>query len=220
LGEFLAKQGRTVLGVRLAGHATQPKDMFRSRWTDWVASVEDGWHLLADCTDRVVIIGLSMGGILALLFASQQPVAGVVALATPHHLPPDPRLQYIKFLSIIKPTMDKGPPDWHNPELEQWHMDYSNYSTRAIAELCDLMAEMRSCLPKVNTPALLIYSRDDQSVRAEEHHLENIYEALGSQDKQAHWVEDSSHVITEDRAKEEVFQKVADFITHTQQEDA
>ncbi len=37
LGEYLAGQGHTVLGVRLAGHATQPEDMIRARWWDWAA---------------------------------------------------------------------------------------------------------------------------------------------------------------------------------------
>ncbi len=95
LGEYLAGQGHTVLGVRLSAHATQPEDMIRSRWWDWVASVEDGWAMLSGCTERIFVIGLSMGGILALLSASYQPVAGVVAMAVPHHLPQDPRLHFI-----------------------------------------------------------------------------------------------------------------------------
>ncbi|HLA87386.1 MAG TPA: hypothetical protein VJL10_05165, partial [Anaerolineales bacterium] len=39
MGEYLNQQGLTCLGIRLAGHATHPEDMRRSRWTDWAASV-------------------------------------------------------------------------------------------------------------------------------------------------------------------------------------
>ena len=46
MGEYLSAQGYPSLGVRLAGHATRPEDMIRSRYTDWMASVEDGYHLL------------------------------------------------------------------------------------------------------------------------------------------------------------------------------
>ena len=42
LGEYLAGKGHSVLGVRLAAHATRPNDMIRARWHDWLASVEDG----------------------------------------------------------------------------------------------------------------------------------------------------------------------------------
>ncbi|GEM_PF-110989 len=71
LGEYLNQQGYTVCGIRLAGHATRPEDMIRSRHTDWLLSVEDGWNLLRSCTDQVFLLGLSMGGILSLVTASR-----------------------------------------------------------------------------------------------------------------------------------------------------
>ena len=46
MGEYLNEHGYTCLGVRLTGHATDPEDMIRSNWTDWTASVEDGYSLL------------------------------------------------------------------------------------------------------------------------------------------------------------------------------
>ena len=60
MGEFLNRQGYTCLAVRLTGHATDPEDMIRSRWTDWAASVEDGYALLRGLTDNIFLIGLSM----------------------------------------------------------------------------------------------------------------------------------------------------------------
>jgi carboxylesterase len=61
MGEYLESQGYTVLGIRLAGHATCLEDMSRMTWQDWATSVEDGYHLLKGCVDRIFIIGLSMG---------------------------------------------------------------------------------------------------------------------------------------------------------------
>src|ERR671918_2213655 len=71
MGEYLNQQDYTCLGVRLAGHATHSEDMIRSRWTDWVASVEDGYHVLCGLTDDIFLIGLSMGGALSLLMSTQ-----------------------------------------------------------------------------------------------------------------------------------------------------
>jgi carboxylesterase len=65
MGEFLNQQGYTCLGIRLTGTCDHPEDMIRSNWTDWTASVEDGYHLLRGVTDRIFLIGLSMGGILS-----------------------------------------------------------------------------------------------------------------------------------------------------------
>jgi len=212
LGEYLREQGHTVLGMRLSGHATQPDDMIRARWWDWLASVEDGWHLLRGCTDQVVVIGLSLGGVLALTFSSEHPVTGVAALATPHHLPKDPRLPFIKPLSIIQPFLPKGPPDWHDPSANIGHVCYPVDPTRAYAEVRDLLAVMRQGLAKIGAPGLLIYSQDDQTVQIDEHHAELIYAELGSRQKELIWLEKSGHVITRDINRGVVFQAVADFV--------
>jgi carboxylesterase len=218
LGEYLASQGHTVLGVRLSAHATQPEDMIRSRWWDWVASIEDGWALLSGCTERIFVIGLSMGGILALLSASYQPVAGVVAMAVPFHLPQDPRLHFIKLLSRFQRFQPKGPPAWYDMEAYREHVSYPGDPTRAYAELRDLLVEMRAGLPRVSAPALLIYSKNDQTVKASDEHMEKIYDSLGSEIKQTLWVENSGHVITRDAARQTVFQAVGEFVAKISEE--
>ena len=73
LGEALAGHGHTVFGVRLAGHATSPADLARTRWTDWLISVEEGLAFLAGVTDQVFLVGQSMGGMIALVAAAALP---------------------------------------------------------------------------------------------------------------------------------------------------
>jgi carboxylesterase len=214
LGEYLIARGHTVLGIRLAAHATQPEDMVRSRWWDWVASVEDGFAMLSQCVEQVFVIGLSMGGILALLSASFQPVAGVVALATPHHLPKDLRLPFVKLLSRFHPFMTKGPPDWYDAEAFREHVSYPVSPTRAYAELSELLEKMQAGLPSVSAPALLIYSRNDPTVKASDGHMEKIYDSLGSQNKQILWVENSGHVILRDADRQIAFQAIGDFVNN------
>jgi len=212
LGEHLAAQGYTTLGVRLAGHATRPEDMTRCRWRDWLACVEDGYHLLSSVTDQIFILGLSMGGALSLLFASQFPVSGVVAMAALHHLPEDPRLGIIKLISLYKPYLPKGAPQWVDKQAYSEHVSYKVEPTRAIAELRDLLVEVRLAIPKVTAPVLLISSRQDPTVKASDGHTDAIYNSLGSQDKQILWIENSGHVITRDLQRLQVFQAATDFI--------
>ena len=159
MGECLAQHGHTVLGVRLAGHATQPDDLLRVRWADWLASVEAGYRLLesylcsGDTTPshqppHIFAMGLSMGGALALILASQAyqadyPLAGVVGISTPFGLRSDWRMRYLKLLRYFSPNIAKGKPDWHNLEAGKDHVDYAAYPTRAVAELRDLLEVMR-----------------------------------------------------------------------------
>ena len=83
MGEALHQQGYTCLGVRLAGHATRPEDMIRAHWTDWTASVEDGYQILCGLSSNIFLVGLSMGGILSLLMSTKLNVKGVIAMSTP-----------------------------------------------------------------------------------------------------------------------------------------
>ena len=108
MGDFLNQQGYTCLGIRLAGHATNPYDMIRSRWTNWTASVEDGYHLLRGVSDEVFLIGLSMGGNLSLLMSTRLDVRGVVAMATPNSLPVDYPLWLMRLISTFMKFRSKG----------------------------------------------------------------------------------------------------------------
>lgn len=160
----------------------------------------------------IYLAGLSMGGMLSLIFASRFSVAGVIAMSTLHHLPQDWRLPYAELLSRIQPSIAKGASDWHDEEAARSHVDYPNYPTRAIAELRDLLEEMRRSLGKVTVPVLLINSKDDHTVHPEERHAEQILQALGSRDKSILWIEGSGHVITRDAQRARVFQATYEFI--------
>jgi carboxylesterase len=214
LGEFLAKEGHTVLGMRLSGHGTDISDMARSRWHDWLASVEDGYHLLKDGCDKVVLVGLSMGGVLSLLLASHLSVDGVVALSTPATLPTNARLRAIRPLlyplSFVIRNIPKGPPDWVDPKAGEDRVAYNAYPIRAILELESLLAEMRHRLPSVAAPVLLIHSKNDQFVPPE--HVHQIYTHLGEIEKEMVWVERSNHIITCDIDREIVYSKTGMFI--------
>ncbi len=219
MGEYLAGQGYTVLGIRLAGHATHPEDMIRSRWTDWVASVEDGYHVLRGLADRIYLIGLSMGGALSLLMSTQLDVSGVVAISTPLELPGAWRLPYTKMLSKVMPYMPKpseGPSSgWFDEQASKDHISYPQNPVRSISELGRLLGELRRALPQVRVPVLLIHSQDDTYIVPA--NMQRIYSALtGVQDKSMLMVKQSGHVVTRDSARTETFEATAQFLLHVE----
>ncbi|MCL4530841.1 MAG: alpha/beta fold hydrolase [Chloroflexi bacterium] len=214
VGEYLASKGFSVLGVRLAGHATKPEDMIRSNWTDWTASVEDGFHLLRGVADHIYLVGLSMGAVLSLLMSTRLDVKGVVVMSTPYKLVDDWRLNYIDLLSKFIPYLPKGnyPPGagWFDQESWKDHVSYPQNPVRSLGQLNRLLAEMRAALPKVNVPVLLIHSKDDGYVLPE--NLENIYASLGASDKTKIYITGSGHVVTRDAARNQVFEAAYEFI--------
>jgi carboxylesterase len=215
LGEHLAGQGYTVLGVRLFGHATHLEDLARAHWRDWLASIEDGFHLLTDQCTQVVVAGLSMGGALSLLLATRFPVAGVVALSTLLYLPLDPRLKLLRPilrpLSLVLPYIPKGPPDWVDPQAARERVAYSAYPLRAVLQLEGLLSEMRHKLPEIHVPVLLMHSKNDHFVTPD--HMPAIYEQLGTTDKAMTWVENSGHIISCDADRQAVFAATSEFIS-------
>ncbi|GAB4457502.1 MAG: alpha/beta fold hydrolase [Anaerolineales bacterium] len=215
MGDYLNQQGYTCLGVRLAGHATDPEDMIRSNWTDWTASVEDGYSLLRGLTDRIFLVGLSMGGVLSLLMSTRLTVTGVVAMSTPYKLPDDPRLRHIDWIARFAPYMPKSDEEpgagWFDKEAFREHVSYPQNPVRSIGQLNRLLGEMRAALPKVNVPVLLIHSKDDRYVLPE--NMERIFADLNNaSDKTKLFVSRSGHVVTRDAARQQVFEAALEFI--------
>lgn len=217
MGEFLNRQGYTCLGIRLAGHATDPEDMIRSHWTDWTASVEDGYHLLRGVADNIFLVGLSMGGVLALLMSTRLAprVMGVVAMSTPYKLPDDPRLRHIEWISKIVSYMPKSDEEpgasWFDKEAWKDHISYPQNPVRSIGELNKLLGEMRAALPQLCVPVLLVHSKDDGYVLPD--NIELIYDdLLQASDKTKLYVTGSGHVLPRDAARQQVFQSALEFI--------
>ncbi len=215
LGEFLNQHGYTCLGIRLTGHGTAPEDMVRSRYTDWIASVEDGYHLLRGFADRIFIVGLSMGGVLSLLMSSRFKVEGVVALSTPHGLPRDYPIWLLNLVSLFKKFVAKGKgkpgSGWFDQAAYKEQVSYPKNPVRSTAELKKLMLEMREALPRIESPVLLMHSRDDAYVLPE--NMERIHAALiHAKERTKPYIAGSGHVVTRDAARLQVFESVLEFI--------
>jgi carboxylesterase len=210
LGEYIHSRGHTVLGIRLSGHATKPEDMIRSHWKDWLLSVEDGLHLLRDHCQKIVILGLSMGGMLSQIAAARFPVNGLVMMSTPYQLPDDWRLKFIHIFKYIVPAVDKGKDDWNDPANAVGHISYPQYPSASVEELLKVIHEMHATAPDVQAPVLLVQSTGDATVPVE--HVQWHFDDLGSEEKEIFIVNDCGHIVTRDSERERVFEKVTQFI--------
>lgn len=215
MGEYLNREGYTCLGIRLAGHATRPKDMVRSRWTDWTSSVEDGYNLLRGAADKIFFVGLSMGGALSLLMSTRLDVKGIVTMSAPYQLPDEHPAWQIKLYSYFRAYLPKSKEvpgaSWFDKEAFKEHISYPLNPIRSAAELEVLLGKMRAALPKVTTPVCMIHSKDDHYVLPE--NMEHIFAGLVHVlDKTKAYITESGHVVTRDAARHQVFALAHDFI--------
>ena len=164
LGNLLNEAGFSVLAIRLFGHATVPKDLHRARFQDWIANMEDGLTLLHQRCDKLVAVGISTGGALALIAGAKLKIDGVVTIATPFTLPISSSTGVLKvlvrlmqFIGLGRRSMIKSP---FTPELEALlppdRLSYTAFPPRALLEINKLFAEMQRILPHVSVPTLLI----------------------------------------------------------------
>jgi carboxylesterase len=73
--------GYSVELVLLPGHGTSLEEMKRTGFADWSQHVEHCYETLAARTERVFVIGLSMGGLLTCWLAQRhQDIAGIVVI--------------------------------------------------------------------------------------------------------------------------------------------
>lgn len=210
LADSLALEGYTVLAPRLFGHATTPEDMARARFNDWIACVEDGMNLLKGCTEKQVVMGLSMGGVLALIAAARFDFCAAVTFSAPCALPRDPRAKLLPLIGRLNLHIQKGKPDWRNIDAARDHKDYPFYPSRSIIELDRLIKLMLGELENISVPVLLVQSKTDRGIPAES--LETLHARLPDIDKSTFWVEDSGHVIIREPEREKIFTQVKSFL--------
>jgi carboxylesterase len=79
LARSLEEHGYAVAQPTMRGHGGRPQDLDGVRYTDWIEDARKAYSELANRVDRVVIAGLSMGGLVTLYMASENPekLAGI-----------------------------------------------------------------------------------------------------------------------------------------------
>ncbi|MDP9398874.1 MAG: alpha/beta fold hydrolase [Actinomycetota bacterium] len=191
----LAAEGLTVALPRLPGHGTTEQEARLTRWPDWYAVLE---RALADLHTRcpvVFVLGLSMGGTLALRLAEEHPdrVAGLV-LVNPSLLSTRRVLRLLPLLRHLVPTVAGVAGDIRKPGVRE--VAYDRTPLAPLHSLTELWALTRRDLPKVTCPVLLFRSPEDHVV--EPASARQLLEQVSSNDVEERLCPDSYHVATLD----------------------
>lgn len=176
----------------LRGHGTRFQDLKGVKASDWYEDAEDALlDLLGEC-NKVVIVGHSMGGLVAMDLAAhyRKETAGLVAAA--------PALKFKDPLAPATKAVAKVVPSWPSPnsyvDLELKKMrnrNYPKFPTEAFVELFDYAAEVANRLSFIETPALLLQPRNDQIVAPASSTL--ALKKISSREKNIEWLEESGH---------------------------
>jgi carboxylesterase len=203
----------------LRGHGARSPEALRGvTWHDWVADGETALEDLLAEVDTAIVIGYSMGGLVAITLAAEHPdtidsivlAAAVVQIESP--MAPRRPLHFLAPLIVRLLRKWDMPPVYVDAELARHHNSYPWAPTDAIASLLEFSEATRDRLPQVSTPTLILQSRNDSTAAPE--CAEIIYNGIATpaDNKKVVWFERTEHEMFRDCERDAIVAVITDYV--------
>jgi carboxylesterase len=188
-----------------------------STWEQWYDSAARALHRL----DRPpLVVGLSMGGLLALRLAAEHhdELHAVATLATPLETP-QWKIQAAEMLArarAITPLRRfvgrhrKGRVDVRIQRVAQRSPSFASFPYEALAQLGELQHEVRGVLEHVRAPLLVLHGRFDHSASPRDSW--RVSQGVSSAHVRRVLMPRSYHLLTRDLDQERVCSEIIDFV--------
>jgi carboxylesterase len=161
--DYLAEAGLSVSLPRLPGHGTVFEDLVRTRWEDWYAEVDRAFDELQGHVDEIFVMGLSMGGCLALRLAELRgPAVSGLVLVNPSVTGDTPLLALAPVLKFVLPSLKGIGSDIKREQVTE--SSYDRFPVKAVDSLRGLWRATQAQLSDVTQPVLVYHSTEDHVV--------------------------------------------------------
>jgi carboxylesterase len=206
----LAKSRYGVLAPLLPGHGRSMDAFRKSRADDWVRAARESLAGMRDRYASVSVVGLSMGGALAVIIAAEtRGIASLVLIAPYLGMPTPLRVAAATHWfwgPVVGEINARNPRSIHDPIEREKNLAYGAVTGRMLCELSKIVKRARMALPGVTAPTLVISSKEDPRVAPGVAVL--AMKNLGARDKKLVWTEGAGHIITVDYGRERVFSEI------------
>jgi carboxylesterase len=220
LASSLHASGFDVRAPLLPGHGTSVADFTGSRRSEWLACARRELAQMKAGHHAVSVAGLSMGGALAAILASEsRDLSALVLMSAYLDMPVVHKLasaSYWLWGPAAGARKSSSPRSILDPGERAKNLGYGVYSGRLLYELWRLAVDARRSLGNISAPTLLLQSREDPRIAPSI--AERALAAIGSPEKKLVWVEGGGHIITVDYGREIVFDEVRRWIAAHQPE--
>jgi carboxylesterase len=217
LAKRLKSAGYGVYVPLLPGHGRSMDAFLRSGADEWARAASGALAEMRRRHKSVSVVGLSMGGALAVALTAEVRDVPALALIAPY-------VEMPRFLRAAASThwlwgrfageiSAQNMQSIHDPIEREKSLAYGSVTGSALYQLLKVVNRARRALPDVKAPTLLIQSRDDP--RCSQRGAEQAIKKLGAREKKLVWIEGAGHVITVDYGRERVFGEVRSWLdTH------
>jgi len=206
LAAGLHAAGFHVVAPLLPGHGRRLVDFARVTADDLVTASQSHYADLRAEREWVGLIGVSMGGALAVLVAAEFPDLPALGRVAPYLAMPKrveraarwsvlwgllvPAVQSAEGLSVLDPV-----------EREN-SLAYGVFTPGSLRALAAVVRRARAALPRVQSPTLMLQSRQDNRISVASG--EQAFALIGAREKRLEWTSGAAHVITVDFGRERV----------------
>jgi len=214
LAEELHARGFTVRAPLLPGHGRALRQFAAVDAESWFEMVGAEFDRLAARHAWTGLVGLSMGGALAVRLAASRPAIPALALVAPYlAMPPmvwcaamTSRL-WGAFVPYVRSAGAR--PSIQDPDERARSLAYGYFTPAALRALCSTVRGAAAALPHVHAPTVVLQSHDDNRIAPAA--ARRAFGRLGAPRKELCWVA-GAHVLTVDTARTQVFDTIAQWL--------
>ena len=207
LAEFLANNGFHVIANNLPGHGTNIDECNKVKYKDWIDKVTQDVAQLASVSEKIYVVGCSMGAVLALYLASIFPLNGCVVGGTVLKFRNQLTVNYlVPIIHRIVKTSNK--PIKYSPNTKFY--GYPAYPLSALNEFRKLIKVVMEKISEITIPTLIIHSNSDYMSSKENMNI--VKNSIKSINKKILVVEKSHHNLFDANPNQSlIFKEVLNF---------
>lgn len=197
LGLALSAAGIAAVGPALPGHNETPERLAGVSHDEWLEAARGALRELRAVHERVFVVGLSMGGLVALVLAADERVDAAAVIGVPLRLRA-PGVRLVPLLKrLVRFVRKSGGSDINDPDARARHPSYDRMPLAAIHELVRLQRRVRAALPRVQVPLLVAHGARDRTAHPDD--AREILARVASREREHLVLDASGHVVPVDR---------------------
>jgi carboxylesterase len=218
LADALYEHGFHVAAPLLPGHGRSIEDFRRVRADELIGAARSSYLDLRQTHPWVGVIGLSMGGALAVQLAAEHPELPALGLVAPYLAMPariERAARFARWWGPLAPVLRSADGlSVLDPIERERSLAYGVFTPAALVALQVTMRRALEALPRVVAPTLMIQSREDNRISVADG--ERAFALLGAREKRLQWITGAAHVITVDYGRDLVIASLTSWMeSHT-----